>query len=74
MFSEHDFAAARTTDHDVVGDETENNSTNRQTFVVENHHTNSPEGSELMANADSDAQKKISSVLLFQTITLSNTM
>ena len=34
VFSEHDFAAAKTTDHDVVGDKTENNSANPQTLVV----------------------------------------
>ncbi|GFW33053.1 hypothetical protein TNCV_2109831 [Trichonephila clavipes] len=28
VFSEHDFAASKSTDHGVVGDETENNSTN----------------------------------------------
>ena len=32
VFSEHDFAAAKTTDHDVVGHETENNGANPQTL------------------------------------------
>ncbi|GFT95120.1 hypothetical protein TNCV_1473661 [Trichonephila clavipes] len=36
VFSEHDFAASKVTDHDVVGDETENNSANPQTPVEEN--------------------------------------
>ncbi|GFV09504.1 hypothetical protein TNCV_3159011 [Trichonephila clavipes] len=31
--SEHDFAAPKATDHDVVGDEIENNSANAQTLV-----------------------------------------
>ncbi|GFU23801.1 hypothetical protein TNCV_2445191 [Trichonephila clavipes] len=34
-FSEHDFSAANTTDHDVIGGETENNSVNPKTLVVE---------------------------------------
>ena len=58
VFSKHDLAAAKTTDHDVVGDETENNSANFQTLVVENQHINPPEEPELMANTDSDAPKK----------------
>ncbi|GFS96062.1 hypothetical protein TNCV_2928111 [Trichonephila clavipes] len=32
---EHNFAASKATDHDVVGDEIENNSSNPQTLVVE---------------------------------------
>ncbi|GFX82230.1 uncharacterized protein TNCV_33381 [Trichonephila clavipes] len=35
------------TDHDVVGDETKNNSANPQMLVVENQHTNPPEEPEL---------------------------
>ncbi|GFW98808.1 uncharacterized protein TNCV_2837691 [Trichonephila clavipes] len=50
VFSEHDFAAAKAIDHDVVGDETENNSANPQTLVVVNQHINLPEEPELMAN------------------------
>ncbi len=42
VFSEHDFAAAKTTDHDVVGDETENNNANPLTLLVENQNINSP--------------------------------
>ncbi|GFW43220.1 uncharacterized protein TNCV_1349841 [Trichonephila clavipes] len=34
VFSEHDFAAAKTTHHDFVGDATEINGTNPQTVVV----------------------------------------
>ncbi|GFT54988.1 hypothetical protein TNCV_2325081 [Trichonephila clavipes] len=48
--------------HDVAGDETENNSANPQTLVVENKHINPPEEPELMANADYDAFKKPISV------------
>ncbi|GFV97324.1 transposable element Tc3 transposase [Trichonephila clavipes] len=48
VFSDHDFAASKATDHDVVGDETGNNSTNPQTLVVENQHINPPEEPELM--------------------------
>ncbi|GFX50135.1 hypothetical protein TNCV_772981 [Trichonephila clavipes] len=44
---EHDFAASKATDHDVVGDETENNSVNFQTLVAENQHINPPEEPEL---------------------------
>ncbi|GFY15846.1 uncharacterized protein TNCV_1284911 [Trichonephila clavipes] len=58
VFSEHDFSASNATDHDVVGDETENNSANPQTLVIENQHINSPEKPELLANADYDALKK----------------
>ncbi|PRD23646.1 UNVERIFIED_CONTAM: hypothetical protein NCL1_45832 [Trichonephila clavipes] len=46
------------TDHDVVGDETENTSANTQTLVVEKQHINPPEEPGLMANADNDALKK----------------
>ncbi|GFU85332.1 uncharacterized protein TNCV_2386371 [Trichonephila clavipes] len=61
-FYEHDFAASKATDHDVVGDETENNSANSQILVVENQHINPPEEPELMVNADCDAPKKPVSV------------
>ena len=47
VFSEHGFAAAKTTDCDAVGDETENNSANPQTLVVKNQHVNPPEEPEL---------------------------
>ncbi|GFU98473.1 hypothetical protein TNCV_3653041 [Trichonephila clavipes] len=36
VFSGHGVAASKATDHDVVGDETENNSANSQTLVAEN--------------------------------------
>ncbi|GFY06668.1 uncharacterized protein TNCV_3525241 [Trichonephila clavipes] len=62
VFSEHDFAALKATDHAVVGDETENNSANPQTLVVENQHINHPEEPELMTNANYDALKKPVSV------------
>ncbi|GFY13225.1 uncharacterized protein TNCV_2334891 [Trichonephila clavipes] len=62
--SEHDFAASKATNHDVVGDEIENNSANPQTLLVENQHINSPEEPEHMANADFDALKKPVSVFL----------
>ncbi|GFS65213.1 uncharacterized protein TNCV_2450761 [Trichonephila clavipes] len=62
VFSEHDFAASKATDHDVVGDETENNSANPQTLVVENQNINPPEEPELMANANYDALKKPASI------------
>ncbi|GFW43828.1 uncharacterized protein TNCV_2854611 [Trichonephila clavipes] len=68
VLSEHDFSASKATDHDVVGDETENNSANPQTLVVENQHINPPEEPEFIANADYDAIKKPVSVFLFQTI------
>ncbi|GFT08538.1 uncharacterized protein TNCV_5024371 [Trichonephila clavipes] len=58
VFSEHDFAASKATDHDVVDDEIENNSANPQTLVVENQLINPPEEPEHMANADYDALKK----------------
>ncbi|GFU91604.1 uncharacterized protein TNCV_2543681 [Trichonephila clavipes] len=62
---EHDFAASKATDHDVVGDEIENNSANTQTLVVENQHINLPEEPEHMANADYDALKKRLLVFFF---------
>ncbi|GFU40528.1 hypothetical protein TNCV_1208801 [Trichonephila clavipes] len=49
---EYYFAASKATDHDVVGDETENNSADPQILVVENHHINPPEEPEFMANTD----------------------
>ncbi|GFS54491.1 uncharacterized protein TNCV_1742611 [Trichonephila clavipes] len=58
VFGEYDFAAAKTTDYDVVGDATKNNSANPQTLVVETQHINPPEEPELMANANSDAPNK----------------
>ncbi|GFW67230.1 uncharacterized protein TNCV_2698401 [Trichonephila clavipes] len=58
VLSNYDFAAANTTDHDVVGEATENNSAIPQSLVVENQHINPPEEPKLMANADSDAPKK----------------
>ncbi|GFY33522.1 uncharacterized protein TNCV_4538501 [Trichonephila clavipes] len=58
VFSECDFAAARTTNHDVIGDVTEINSANPQTKVVENQHINPPEEPELITNTDSDVPKK----------------
>ncbi|GFW50546.1 uncharacterized protein TNCV_2888491 [Trichonephila clavipes] len=64
-YSEHDFSASKA-DHDVVGDETENNSANHQTLVVENLHINTPEEPELIANADYDALKKPDSVFYFK--------
>ncbi|GFV25027.1 hypothetical protein TNCV_884931 [Trichonephila clavipes] len=66
---EHDFAAAKTTNHDVVGDATKINSANLQILAVENQHLNSPEEPELMENTDFDAPKKpVSVFLLFKTI------
>ncbi|GFU95074.1 uncharacterized protein TNCV_4138581 [Trichonephila clavipes] len=50
VFSEHGFAAAKTTDHDVVGDSTEINDANPQTLILENQHVNPPEESELIVN------------------------
>ncbi|GFU02899.1 hypothetical protein TNCV_3481001 [Trichonephila clavipes] len=55
----HDIAASKATDHNVVGDKTENNSANPQTLLVENQHINPPEEPELMANAGYDAIKKV---------------
>ncbi|GFW86349.1 uncharacterized protein TNCV_4331331 [Trichonephila clavipes] len=46
VFSEHDFAASKATDHDVVSEEIEKNSANLQTLVVENQHINPPEEQE----------------------------
>ncbi|GFV34854.1 uncharacterized protein TNCV_1451581 [Trichonephila clavipes] len=68
VLSKHDFAASKATDHDVVGDETENNSAHPQTLVAENQHINPPEEPELTANADYDALKKPVKCFLFQTI------
>ncbi|GFV33497.1 uncharacterized protein TNCV_788181 [Trichonephila clavipes] len=65
---EHDFTASKATDHDVLGDEIENNSANPQTLVVENQHINPSEEPEHMANADYDALKKPVRIFLFQTI------
>ncbi|GFW28160.1 hypothetical protein TNCV_2818381 [Trichonephila clavipes] len=56
---QNDFAASKSSDHDIVGDETESNSSNPHTLVVENRHRNSPEGPELMANGEFGASKKI---------------
>ncbi|GFU55903.1 uncharacterized protein TNCV_3971601 [Trichonephila clavipes] len=64
VFNEHDFAASKATDHDVVGDEIENNSANHQTLVVENQHINPPEEPEHMTNADYYALKKPVSVFI----------
>ncbi|GFW34320.1 hypothetical protein TNCV_220461 [Trichonephila clavipes] len=50
--------ASKPTDHDIVGDETENNSANPQTLVEEMEHINPPEEPELIANADYHALKK----------------
>ncbi|GFV48825.1 uncharacterized protein TNCV_4269021 [Trichonephila clavipes] len=61
-FSKHDFAASKAADHDVVADETENNSANLHTLIVEKQHINLPEEPELMVNADYDALKKPVSV------------
>ncbi|GFS79108.1 hypothetical protein TNCV_4408321 [Trichonephila clavipes] len=58
VFSEHDFAASKATDHDVVDDEIENSRANPQTLVVENQHINHLEEPEHMAHADYDALKK----------------
>ncbi|GFU92402.1 uncharacterized protein TNCV_824281 [Trichonephila clavipes] len=55
--SEHDFAVSKAIDHDVVGDETENNSANPQTLVVGNHYINPHREPELMANAGYDTPK-----------------
>ncbi|GFS70564.1 uncharacterized protein TNCV_1490281 [Trichonephila clavipes] len=63
---EHDFAAAKTTNPDVVGDVTEINSANPQILVVENQHINPPEELVLMANTESYAPKKPVRVLYFK--------
>ncbi|GFX00814.1 uncharacterized protein TNCV_4577811 [Trichonephila clavipes] len=65
VLREHDFAASNSTDHNVLGDETDNNSANPQSLVVENQHINPPEEPELMANADYDSLKKLVSVFYF---------
>lgn len=66
VFSEHDFAAAKTTDHDVVSDEKENNSASPQTLVVENQQINPIEEPEDIENAESDAPKMPVSVFDFK--------
>ncbi|GFW16426.1 DDE-1 domain-containing protein [Trichonephila clavipes] len=66
VFSEHDFAAAKTTDHNVVSDATEINSASPQTLAVENQHINPPKEPELVAKADSDAPKKPVIVFYFK--------
>ncbi|GFT21323.1 uncharacterized protein TNCV_3816101 [Trichonephila clavipes] len=64
VFSKHEFAASKATDHDAFGDETVIIlSANPQALVVENQHINLPEESELMGNADYDALKKRVSVV-----------
>ncbi|GFT86100.1 uncharacterized protein TNCV_3257111 [Trichonephila clavipes] len=68
VFIEHDFDAAKTTNHDVIGDAAEINNANPQILVLENQHINPPEEPELMTNTDSDASKNPVSVSLFQTI------
>ncbi|GFT88834.1 hypothetical protein TNCV_906511 [Trichonephila clavipes] len=42
VFSEHDSSASKATDHDVVGDETENNSANLQALASIKSKPNSP--------------------------------
>ncbi|GFV27380.1 uncharacterized protein TNCV_3795751 [Trichonephila clavipes] len=64
VFNEYDFAHAKTNDHDVVGEATENNSADPRTLVAENQHIYPPEEPELKANADSDAPKKPVSVFI----------
>ncbi|GFY16863.1 DDE-1 domain-containing protein [Trichonephila clavipes] len=59
QFSEHDFAVAKTADHDVVADATKINSANPPTLVVEYQHINLPEEPEFMANTDSDARRSM---------------
>ncbi|GFX33020.1 uncharacterized protein TNCV_3812891 [Trichonephila clavipes] len=68
VFSEHDFSAAKTTNHDVISDATKISSANPQTLVVENQYINPPEKPEIMKNIDSDAPKKPIGFFLFQTI------
>ncbi|GFX00719.1 hypothetical protein TNCV_4576861 [Trichonephila clavipes] len=62
----HDFAvcvcASKATDPDNVDEETENNSVNLQTLVVENQHINPPEELELVVNVDYNAPRKPVSV------------
>ncbi|GFS96190.1 hypothetical protein TNCV_1141601 [Trichonephila clavipes] len=64
LFNVHDFSASKANDHDVVGDETENNSANHHTLIVENQRISPPDEPELMANADYDALKKPISVFV----------
>ncbi|GFU77160.1 hypothetical protein TNCV_1423331 [Trichonephila clavipes] len=52
-------SASKATDHDVVGDETENNSANLQTLVVKNQHINPPEEPELMRREAREAKKGV---------------
>ncbi|GFU56811.1 hypothetical protein TNCV_2539811 [Trichonephila clavipes] len=67
--SEHDFTTSKAIDQGVVGDETEKNSANPQTLVVENQYINPPELPELMVNANYHSPKKpVSILILFQTI------
>ncbi|GFW86308.1 uncharacterized protein TNCV_4330921 [Trichonephila clavipes] len=58
----YDFATLKATRHDVVGNETENNSADPQTLVLEKQHINHPEEPGVMANAVYDALKKPFSV------------
>ncbi|GFX77840.1 uncharacterized protein TNCV_432251 [Trichonephila clavipes] len=62
VFSEYDFVAAKTTNHDVVGDATDINSADPQTLVVKNQHINPPEETELMEYTNSDTPTKPVSV------------
>ncbi|GFS80810.1 DDE-1 domain-containing protein [Trichonephila clavipes] len=59
--SECDFAAAKTGDHDGVGDATENNSANPQTLAVETQHItpSPPEEPEITVNAGSNAPRSL---------------
>ncbi|GFX63862.1 uncharacterized protein TNCV_4401561 [Trichonephila clavipes] len=57
--SEHDSAAAKTTNLDVVGDAIEIKSANRLTLIVENKHIIPPEEPELIANTDSHTPKSL---------------
>ncbi|GFU41330.1 hypothetical protein TNCV_3011511 [Trichonephila clavipes] len=66
MFSEHGFTVSKATDHDVLGDETESNSANTQTLVIENQHINPPQEPKLTAHADYDAPKKSVRVFYFK--------
>ncbi|PRD33211.1 UNVERIFIED_CONTAM: hypothetical protein NCL1_18128 [Trichonephila clavipes] len=62
VFSGHGYAAAKSTNYNVVGDAIEINCANPQTLVVENQHINPSEEPELTANTDSDSPKKPVSV------------
>ncbi|GFY02255.1 hypothetical protein TNCV_3501381 [Trichonephila clavipes] len=59
MFSEHDFAAFKTTVHVVIGNETNSNRANLQSLVVENKHMSPPEEPNFMENADFRCTKEI---------------